>query len=208
MNAERQIYTVQFHPEVRNSEYGLDMLKNFVFNICKAENNWSMKDFIEEQITEIRRRVGDDKVLLGLSGGVDSSVVAALLNKAIGKNLYCMFIDHGLMRKGEAESVLDTFSRNMDLNLIGIDASERFLTRLKGVSDPEEKRKKKQSRFYSELSMDNRFASLEGNKWDLRNRRKFDEVYIDTSNIEIEDEETDEPIDDSGLDIPKGEDAY
>ncbi len=141
MNAERQIYTVQFHPEVRNSEYGLDMLKNFVFNICKAENNWSMKDFIEEQITEIRRRVGDDKVLLGLSGGVDSSVVAALLNKAIGKNLYCMFIDHGLMRKGEAESVLDTFSRNMDLNLIGIDASERFLTRLKGVSDPEEKRK-------------------------------------------------------------------
>lgn len=141
MNAEKQIYTVQFHPEVRNSEYGLDMLKNFVFRICKAEANWSMKDFIDQQVREIREKVGDDKVLLGLSGGVDSSVVAALLNKAIGSNLYCMFIDHGLLRKGEAESVMETFSRNMDLNLIKVDASERFLTKLKGASDPEQKRK-------------------------------------------------------------------
>lgn len=141
MNPEKQIYTVQFHPEVRNSEYGLDMLKNFVFRICKAQNNWSMKDFIERQISEIRDKVGDDKVLLGLSGGVDSSVVAALLNKAIGSNLYCMFIDHGLMRKGEAESVMETFSKNMDLNLIRVDASERFLSKLKGISDPEQKRK-------------------------------------------------------------------
>lgn len=140
-NTEKKIYTVQFHPEVRNSEYGLDMLKNFVFRICKARNNWSMKDFVEEQITKIREQVKDDKVLLGLSGGVDSSVVAALLNKAIGKNLYCMFIDHGLLRKGEGESVMETFSRNMDLNLIRIDASERFLSRLKGVEDPEQKRK-------------------------------------------------------------------
>lgn len=141
INPEKQIYTVQFHPEVRNSEYGLDMLKNFVFRICKAQNNWSMKDFIERQISEIRDKVGDDKVLLGLSGGVDSSVVAALLNKAIGSNLYCMFIDHGLMRKGEAESVMETFSKNMDLNLIRVDASERFLSKLKGISDPEQKRK-------------------------------------------------------------------
>ena len=141
MNVEKQIYTVQFHPEVRNSEFGLDMLRNFVFRICKADANWSMKDFIDQQVKEIREKVGDDKVLLGLSGGVDSSVVAALLNKAIGSNLYCMFIDHGLLRKGEAESVMETFTTNMDLNLIKVDASERFLTKLKGASDPEQKRK-------------------------------------------------------------------
>ncbi len=138
---ERNFYTVQFHPEVRNSEYGLDMLRNFVFDICKADANWSMKDFVDEQIDSIRNTVKDDKVLLALSGGVDSSVVAALLNKAIGKNLYCMFIDHGLLRKGESESVMETFSRNMDLNLIRIDASERFLSKLKGVMEPEAKRK-------------------------------------------------------------------
>ncbi len=137
----RKIYTVQFHPEVRHSEYGLQMLKNFVFRICKAEANWSMKDFVEQQIEKIRNQVGNDKVLLGLSGGVDSSVVAALLHRAIGKNLICMFIDHGLLRKGEAESVMETFTRNMDLNLIRVDASERFLSKLEGVSDPEQKRK-------------------------------------------------------------------
>ena len=137
----RKIYTLQFHPEVRNSEHGLEILRNFVFKVCKAKADWTMKDFIQRQIEEIRAKVGDDKVLLGLSGGVDSSVVAALLNKAIGKNLYCMFIDHGLLRKGEAESVMETFSKNMDLNLIKIDASERFMEKLKGVSDPEKKRK-------------------------------------------------------------------
>ena len=137
----RNIYTLQFHPEVRNSEYGLDILRNFVFEICKAENNWSMKSFVNTQIESIRERVKDEKVLLALSGGVDSSVVAALLNKAIGRNLYCMFIDHGLLRKGEAESVMDMFGRNMDLNLVRIDARERFLSHLKGVSEPEEKRK-------------------------------------------------------------------
>ena len=137
----RHIYTLQFHPEVRNSQYGLEILRNFVFKVCKAKADWTMKDFIQRQIEEIQTKVGDDKVLLGLSGGVDSSVVAALLNKAIGKNLYCMFIDHGLLRKGEAESVMETFSKNMDLNLIKIDASERFMEKLKGVSDPEKKRK-------------------------------------------------------------------
>ena len=137
----RHIYTLQFHPEVRNSQYGLEILRNFVFKVCKAKADWTMKDFIQRQIEEIRAKVGDDKVLLGLSGGVDSSVVAALLNKAIGKNLYCMFIDHGLLRKGEAESVMETFSKNMDLNLIKIDASKRFMEKLKGVSDPEKKRK-------------------------------------------------------------------
>ncbi len=137
----RHIYTLQFHPEVRNSQYGLEILRNFVFKVCKAKADWTMKDFIQRQIEEIRAKVGSDKVLLGLSGGVDSSVVAALLNKAIGKNLYCMFIDHGLLRKGESESVMETFSKNMDLNLIKIDASERFMEKLKGVSDPEKKRK-------------------------------------------------------------------
>ena len=138
---ERNIYTMQFHPEVRNSEHGLDMLRNFVFGICKAEPNWTMKDFIETNVEKIRNTVKDDKVLLALSGGVDSSVVAALLHKAIGSNLYCMFIDHGLLRKGESESVMETFDRNMKLNITRIDASERFLSKLEGVSDPEEKRK-------------------------------------------------------------------
>ena len=136
----RNFYTVQFHPEVRNSEHGLDMLRNFVFKICKAEANWSMHDFVEQQVAAVRETVGSDKVLLGLSGGVDSSVVAALLHRAIGDNLYCMFIDHGLLRKGEADSVMETFS-GMGLNLIKIDASARFLGELRGVSDPEQKRK-------------------------------------------------------------------
>ncbi len=122
-NPEKQIYTVQFHPEVRHSEFGNEMLKNFVFEICHAEKNWSMHNYIDMQIEKIRAQVGTDKVLLALSGGVDSSVVAALLHKAIGPQLYCMFIDHGLLRKGEAESVMETFGRNMKLNLTKIDAS-------------------------------------------------------------------------------------
>ena len=140
-NIDKKIYTLQFHPEVRNSEYGLDILRNFVFKICEAKNNWSMNNFVEEKIKEIRQEVKDEKVLLALSGGVDSSVVAALLNKAIGNNLYCMFIDHGLLRKGEAESVMEMFDKNMKLNLIKIDAQDKFLNALKGVDDPEEKRK-------------------------------------------------------------------
>ena len=140
-NPDKKIYTVQFHPEVRHSEYGNAILKNFVFEICHAENNWSMHNFIDQQVARIREQVGKDKVLLALSGGVDSSVVAALLNKAIGSQLYCMFIDHGLLRKGEAESVMETFGRNMKLNLTKIDATRRFLDKLAGVSDPEQKRK-------------------------------------------------------------------
>ncbi|MBR2794668.1 MAG: glutamine-hydrolyzing GMP synthase [Solobacterium sp.] len=140
-NAKRKIYTLQFHPEVRNSEHGLQMLSNFVFRICQAKADWTMKDFIAVSTEKIKETTGNDKVLLALSGGVDSSVVAALLHRAIGDNLYCMFIDHGLLRKGESESVMDTFARNMKLNLIRIDAKERFLSALKGVRDPEEKRK-------------------------------------------------------------------
>lgn len=140
-NDEKKMYTLQFHPEVRHTEYGNDILKNFVFKICKANNNWSMQDFIKEQTKLIREKVGTDKVLLGLSGGVDSSVVAALLHKAIGDQLICMFIDHGLLRKGEAESVMETFGKNMNINLIKIDAKERFFSKLDGVVDPEHKRK-------------------------------------------------------------------
>ena len=140
-NTEKKIYALQFHPEVRHSVYGNDILCNFVFKICQAEANWSMHDFIEVQKKKIKDLVGDDKVLLGLSGGVDSSVVAALLHEAIGDQLIAMFIDHGLLRKGEAESVMETFGRNMNINLVKIDAKDRFMKRLAGVSDPEQKRK-------------------------------------------------------------------
>lgn len=140
-NEEKQIYTIQFHPEVKHSEYGNDMLKNFVFEICHAKADWSMHNFIDMQIEKIRKQVGNDKVLLGLSGGVDSSVVAALLHRAIGDQLIAMFIDHGLLRKGEAESVMETFGKEMNINLVKIDASKRFLDKLAGVSDPEQKRK-------------------------------------------------------------------
>ena len=140
-NVDKKMYTLQFHPEVRHSEYGNDILKNFVFKICKAEANWSMHDFIEVQKKKIKEQVGDDMVLLGLSGGVDSSVVAALLHEAIGDQLIAMFIDHGLLRKGEGESVMETFGRNMNLNLVRIDAKDRFMEKLEGVSDPEKKRK-------------------------------------------------------------------
>ena len=140
-NREKNLYTVQFHPEVRHSEFGNDILKNFVTKICKASCNWTMSNFIEMQIAKVRETVGSDKVLLGLSGGVDSSVVAALLHKAIGDQLICMFIDHGLLRKGEAESVMETFGREMNIHLVKVDARERFLSKLAGVSEPEEKRK-------------------------------------------------------------------
>ncbi|MBM6618623.1 glutamine-hydrolyzing GMP synthase [Bacillus suaedaesalsae] len=137
----RGFYGVQFHPEVRHSEYGNDLLKNFVFEICHSEANWSMENFIEVEMQKIRETVGDKKVLCALSGGVDSSVVAVLIHKAIGDQLTCMFVDHGLLRKDEAEGVMKTFSEGFNMNVIKIDAKERFLSKLKGVSDPEQKRK-------------------------------------------------------------------
>ena len=144
-NVEKDFYCFQFHPEVRHSEYGYDLLKNFIRNVCNCTENWTIQNFIDEKIEEIRAEVGDQKVLCALSGGVDSSVVAALLDKAIGDQLICMFIDHGLLRKGEAEAVMSTFSKEIEggfnMNLIKVDAKERFLGKLKGVSDPEKKRK-------------------------------------------------------------------
>lgn len=122
-------------------EEALPHLKTFVFDICHAEANWNMKNFVADQIELIRRQVGDKKVLLALSGGVDSSVVAALLIKAIGKQLVCVHVNHGLMRKGESESVIEVFKNQMDANLIYVDATERYLTKLDGIADPEQKRK-------------------------------------------------------------------
>jgi len=138
---ERRIFAVQFHPEVRHSVNGDNMIKNFLYNVCKCEGNWTMESFIEDTIADIRKQVGNNKVLCALSGGVDSSVVAILLHKAIGDQLTCMFIDHGLLRKGEAESVMETFVGKFDMKVVKIDARERFLGKLEGVDDPEKKRK-------------------------------------------------------------------
>lgn len=138
---DKRMFAVQFHPEVRHSVYGNDMIKNFLYRICGCEGSWSMETFIEDTVREIREQVGDKKVLCALSGGVDSSVVAALIHKAIGDQLTCMFIDHGLLRKGEAEGVMETFVGKFEMKVVKIDARERFLGKLKGVDDPEQKRK-------------------------------------------------------------------
>ncbi|MBV0931494.1 glutamine-hydrolyzing GMP synthase [Lentilactobacillus sp. IMAU92037] len=140
-DVDRNFYGIQFHAEVRNTKYGNDILKNFAFNVCHAEANWSMDDFIDLQIEHIRKEVGNKKVLLGLSGGVDSSVVGVLLHKAIGKQLTSIFVDHGLLRKNEADEVMDSLVGKFGLNIIKVDAQDRFLSKLKGVSDPEKKRK-------------------------------------------------------------------
>ncbi len=137
----KPIFALQFHPEVTHTEYGKVILDNFIFKVCEASNDWKMDDLIEQRITEIKNKVGDNKVLLGLSGGVDSSVTAALLHQAIGKKLVCVFVDNGLLRKGEADEVMQTFKENMNLNVIKSDSEEVFLRHLKGVEDPEQKRK-------------------------------------------------------------------
>lgn len=139
-NEEKKIYCVQFHPEVRHTVNGNKMLHNFVFEICHANNNWSMKNYLDMQIEQIRKTVNDKKVLCGLSGGVDSTVVAVLLHKAIGHNLTCMFIDHGLLRQNEGDEVMAA-CKKFDMNVIRINAKERFLSKLQGVTDPEKKRK-------------------------------------------------------------------
>lgn len=138
---EKRFHAVQFHPEVRHSVYGNEMIRNFLFRVCKCKGDWSMETFIEDKVQEIRETVGDRKVLCALSGGVDSSVVAALIHKAIGDQLTCMFIDHNLLRKGEAEGVMETFVGKFDMHVVKIDARERFMSKLAGVSDPEKKRK-------------------------------------------------------------------
>ncbi len=140
-NTEKQIYLVQFHPEVRHSVYGNDIIANFVFEICKAEKNWTMESYIDTQIAKIKNQVGNKKVLCGLSGGVDSTVVAVLLHKAIGDQLTCMFIDHGMLRKDEGEQVMQMCDDLFGIKVVKIDARDRFLSKLSGISDPERKRK-------------------------------------------------------------------
>ena len=141
VNENKNIYAFQYHPEVTHSETGFDMLKNFVLNIAKAEKNWLMDNYIENTIKDIKEKVGNKKVILGLSGGVDSSVAAVLISKAIGKQLTCIFVDMGLLRKDEAKNVMEIYAKNFDMNIKCVDAEKRFLEKLKGVTDPEEKRK-------------------------------------------------------------------
>jgi len=139
---ERQIYGIQFHPEVIHTPYGQQVLSNFLRGICGCEDDWSPRSVIDEQIEAIRSQVGDARAICGLSGGVDSSVAALLVHRAIGERLTCVFVDHGLMRKNEGEQVVAAFRDTFGVPLVAVDASERFLARLKGVTDPEDKRKR------------------------------------------------------------------
>ena len=137
----RKLYGVQFHPEVRHTEYGNDLLRNFIRRVCECTGNWTMENFVDIEIEKIREQVGDRKVLCAMSGGVDSSVVAVLLHKAIGDQLTCIFVDHGLLRKGEGDMVMENFGEGFNMNIIRVDARDRFMKKLDGVSDPEQKRK-------------------------------------------------------------------
>ena len=139
-NEEKRVWCVQFHPEVFHSTQGTQLLKNFVVDICKSKQEWSPASFVESTVEELKTQLGNDRVILGISGGVDSSVCATLLNKAIGKNLTCIFVDHGMLRKNEFTKVMEAYS-GLGLNVIGVDASEKFFKDLEGVSDPEKKRK-------------------------------------------------------------------
>ncbi len=141
-SAERAVYGIQFHPEVAHTPYGQQVLTNFLADVCGCERSWSPSSVIEEQVERIRAQVGEGRAICGLSGGVDSSVAALLVHQAIGDRLTCVFVDHGLMRKNEASQVIAAFRDNFRVPLVAVDASERFLARLKGVSDPEEKRKR------------------------------------------------------------------
>ncbi len=142
-NSEKKLYAIQAHPEVMHTEYGREILKAFVVDICQTSGLWKMGKFAEEEVKSVREKIGNGKVLLALSGGVDSSVVAAILSKAVGKQLTCVFVDHGLLRKNEAEEVAAVFGEagDFDLNFIKVDARRRFYDKLAGVSDPEMKRK-------------------------------------------------------------------
>ena len=140
-NEERKLYGIQFHPEVNLSVLGIKVLENFVYNVCKCAGSWKMDSFAQNTIKEIKEKVGNKKALCALSGGVDSSVAAEIMSKAIGKNLTCIFVDHGLLRKNESDEVVKVFGGRADVNFIRVDAKERFLTKLAGVSDPEKKRK-------------------------------------------------------------------
>ncbi|MCI8291512.1 MAG: glutamine-hydrolyzing GMP synthase [Clostridia bacterium] len=140
-NTEKKLYGIQFHPEVNHSVNGTKIIENFLFNICHCTGDWIISSFAQESIQKLKEKIGDKKALCALSGGVDSSVAAVLLSKAIGKNLTCIFVDHGLLRKNEGDEVEEVFRNQFDINLIRVNAKERFLKKLAGISDPESKRK-------------------------------------------------------------------
>jgi len=140
-NEDKKLYGVQFHPEVEHTQHGKEMLKNFLFDICKLKGTWTTGSFIDEAVAQIKEKVGSKKAICALSGGVDSSVAAVLVHKAIGNNLTCIFVDHGLLRKDEGDQVEKVFREQFDMNLIRINAQSRFLGKLAGVTDPERKRK-------------------------------------------------------------------
>ncbi len=140
-NEAKNLYGVQFHPEVDHTPRGIEIIKNFLFEICDCQFNWTTQDFIEETVADIKAKVGDKKVICALSGGVDSSVAARLVHKAIGEQLVCIFVDHGLLRKNEGAEVKATFEEEFGMNLVYVKAQDRFLSKLNGVSDPEQKRK-------------------------------------------------------------------
>ena len=148
---ERKIYTTQFHPEVKHSEFGNKMLSNFLFNVCGLKADWTMDSIIEDSVATIREKVGSKRVILGLSGGVDSSVVAALCAKAIGKQLVCVFVNHGMLRKNEPEEVEEVFTKQFDVQFIHVHAEERYAKLLDGVTDPEQKRKIIGTQFWEEF---------------------------------------------------------
>lgn len=148
---ERKIFTTQFHPEVKHSEYGQQLLSNFLFEICGLEPNWSMDDLVETMTAEFREKVGNDRVILALSGGVDSSVVAALGARAVGKQMTCVFINHGLLRKGEPEQVEEVFTKQFDVDFIHVHAEDRYAELLAGVTEPEEKRRIIGTQFWKEF---------------------------------------------------------
>ncbi len=148
---ERKIYTTQFHPEVKHTEFGNQMLKNFLFDICGLEPNWTVDNLVETLTADFREKVGSDRVILALSGGVDSSVVAALGARAVGKQMTCVFVNHGLLRKGEPEQVEDVFTKQFDVDFIHVHAEERYAKLLEGVTDPEQKRRIIGTQFWEEF---------------------------------------------------------
>lgn len=140
-NTEKKLYATQFHPEVEHTLHGQEILHNFLYEICRCTGDWKMDSFIQTSVEQMKKTIGEKRVICALSGGVDSSVAAALVHRAVGKQLTCIFVDHGLLRKGEAEEVERVFRSQFDMNLVRVDAQARFLARLSGVTEPEQKRK-------------------------------------------------------------------